>query len=65
MLRSKLLYTIEGKSIFGINRLFCPECAVIVEGGNACLDRDKIRSTLFANARYKIENRLLSAVVIP
>src|SRR5262249_21380737 len=48
-----------------IDRLLAPQRAVVVEGGDAFIDRDEIRAARRRHARDKIDDRRLRRAVVP
>ena len=61
VLRRKRLHAVEGKEELEIHRLFGPECAVVVEHGDALGGRDEIRSALLRHLRDEFDRWTASA----
>ena len=65
VLRRKRLYPIDDKEELKIHRLFTPESAVVVEGGNALLRNHKVLTAGLGHAVYEVDYGSFSASFIP
>ena len=65
MLRRQRLHPIDRERELEIDRLLGPERAVVVEGGDALLDRNEIRPALLGHAIDEGDDRLLRRTLVP
>jgi hypothetical protein len=65
MLRRHRLHPVERQGDLEIDRLLGPQRAVVVEGGDALFDRDKVRAALRRDAGDEIGDGFLHRTVVP
>src|SRR5882724_8003455 len=56
---------VERESGLKIDRLLAPQCAVVVEGGDALLDGNEVGTALGGHARDKLDDGFLGGAVVP
>ena len=59
------LYPVNGKGELKIDRLLSPQRAIVVEGGDALLNRDKLRRAFFRYLLDKSDDRFFWSGVVP
>ena len=65
MLGRQRLHAVEGEGELRVDRLFEPERAVIVEGGDAVFDRYVIAAFRLAYLGHEVDDGLLGGPVVP
>ena len=65
VLRRKRLHAVKGKQELEIQRLLGPECAVVVEHGDALGRRHEIGRALLGNFRHEVHDGLFGLAVVP
>jgi hypothetical protein len=65
MLRRHRLDAVDGECDLNVDRLFAPQCAVIIEGRDALLGRDEIGPALCRDTGDKIGDGFLDRAVVP
>ena len=63
--RSERPYSVEREHRLGEERVLDPQCAVLIEGGDAILGRHVALTGLVGCDPHEIDNRLLSRAIVP